>query len=81
LPVPVSATVWGDPAALSAIDSVAVNAAFEAGVNVTVAAQLAPAASVVPQVEVLVKSFEPVPVTLTDVIESDVAPALVMVTV
>ena len=51
-PVPLSVPVCGDPAALSATLTVALSAVAEPGVNVTAIAQLAPAASVAPQVVV-----------------------------
>jgi uncharacterized protein YabE (DUF348 family) len=49
-PVPLSATVCGEPVALSAMESEAVKLAAEAGVKVTETVQLAPAASELPQV-------------------------------
>ena len=50
VPVPVNATVCGEPVALSATETVAEKLAAEAGVNVTEMEQLAPAARELPQV-------------------------------
>ena len=50
VPVPLSATVCGEPGAVSATLRVALRAAAEAGLKATKTAQLAPAASEVPQV-------------------------------
>jgi hypothetical protein len=58
--------------------SVAENAAFEAGLKVTLMVQFAPAARLVPQVVVSLKSA--VPLSETDEIETAVLPALVTVT-
>jgi len=55
-PVPVSETGCGDPNALSATSSEADSAPTVNGLNVTVIAQLAPAAKLVPHVLVCVKS-------------------------
>jgi len=54
VPVPLSATLWGLPVGLSAIDKVAVvTGGLDCfAVNVTVIVQLAPAARLVPQVVV-----------------------------
>jgi len=76
--LPDSETVWGEPVALSAIDSVPVTEFLEVGVNFTVVAQLAPAASVVVQVVVSVK---PVPARVCEVIDKAAVPVFVMVTV
>jgi hypothetical protein len=56
VPVPLSATVCGEPVALSAIESVAAKLAAEVGVKVTETVQLAPAASELPQVLVSANS-------------------------
>lgn len=50
LPVPLSVTVWGEPAALSATDRMAENPAAEAGENVTEIVQVVSAARELPQV-------------------------------
>jgi hypothetical protein len=63
VPVPLNATtVWGEPAALSATESVAAKLAAEAGVKVMDMEQLALAASELPQVLVCAKSVGLVPV-------------------
>ena len=59
-PVPVSATVCGLPAAPSTSESVPVRAPVAVGVKLTATAQLAPAASVVPQLWAALKSPEAV---------------------
>src|SRR5580658_969896 len=64
-PVPLSPMVCGLPKALSAMDSLAVNAPTAAGVKVTEIVQLAPAASVAVQVLVWPKSAALVPVMVT----------------
>lgn len=48
--MPVTVTICGEPVALSATETVAAKLAAEAGMKVTEMEQLAPAASVVPQV-------------------------------
>ena len=60
-PVPDRDAVCGDPVALSATLSVAENVPLTGGVKLTLMAQLAAAASVVPQVVVKVKAEEAVP--------------------
>jgi len=84
VPVPLSATVCGEPAALSLIDSVPLLAGGLdcLGVNVTVMVQLAPAETLVPQVFVSVNSLGSV-VTLMPLPEkvSAIVPGLVKVTV
>jgi hypothetical protein len=55
-PVPVSETVWGLVLALSVIVRVPVRAPVVVGVKVTLTVQVAPGASVVPQVFVWAKS-------------------------
>lgn len=61
LPVPAKLTDCGDPAALSATSSVAVSAPDAAGLNFTDMVQLAPAATVAPQVVVFVNDDLSVP--------------------
>ena len=53
-PVPVRATFCGEPVALSATSRVAVKVPVAAGLKLTEMVQVAPAASVVPQVVVLI---------------------------
>jgi hypothetical protein len=62
VPVPLRATVCGEPVALSATESVAAKLVAEAGVKVTDMEQLALAASELPQVLVWAKSVGLVPV-------------------
>ena len=50
VPIPLRATVCGEPVALSAMESVAAKLVAEAGVNVTEIEQLVLAASELPQV-------------------------------
>jgi len=59
-PVPLSATVCGEPVALSLMVSVPVRVPPAVGVKVTETVQLPPAAKLVPQVLVSVKSPEAV---------------------
>jgi hypothetical protein len=79
-PVPLRSTFCVPPGALSAIVRLALRAPPAAGVKVTLAAQLAPTASVVPQVFVWEKSPAFVPVTLTLLMASKETPELVIVT-
>jgi len=79
--VPVSVVICGEPAALSATDSVAVKLATEAGEKVTEIAQLAPAASDSPQLLVWAKSTESVPVTVIPLMASPALPVFVRVAV
>ena len=81
VPVPEMATLCGELAALSVMVTEAVRAAVAVGVNLTLMAQLAPAATVVPHVLDWLKSPLLVPVTAMEVMESGVLPALVSVTV
>ena len=76
VPVPVSARVWGDPAALSAIDTLALKVAIEAGVKVTDRVQLEPAASDDPQVLVCVKLVAPAPAIVMALMVSGALPVL-----
>jgi hypothetical protein len=57
-PVPLSATVCGDPVALSVMFSVPVRPPAPVGANVTEIVQFAPAATLVPQLFVCAKSPE-----------------------
>ena len=81
VPVPVSATVCGEPAALSATLMLAVLAPAETGLNVTESVQLEPAASVVPQVLDNTKSSAWAPVTVMDENDNAALPLLATVTV
>jgi hypothetical protein len=83
--VPLNATVCGDPAALSVIVKLPDRLPAAAGVNVTVAVQLPPAATPLPkplpQVVVLLKSPELLPVIATEPIVNAAFPVLLSVTV
>jgi hypothetical protein len=68
IPVPLNAAVCGEPVALSAMDSVALRLPAEAGVNVTVMVQLAPAATELPQLLVWLKLLALAPVMVMPVI-------------
>jgi len=81
VPVPESATVCSDPAALSAIERVAAKLAAEAGVKVTEIEQLAPAASDVPQVLVCAKSDGLAPASVIPEIVSAALPVFLSVAV
>jgi hypothetical protein len=81
LPVPLSATVCGEPVALSATESVAAKLAAEAGVNVTEMEQLAFAASELPQVLVWAKSVGLVPVIEIPEIVNAALPVFLSMTV
>jgi hypothetical protein len=70
VPVPVSDTVWGLPGALSVTESEAVSVPAAMGVKVTLTVQLAPAATVLPQVLVWPKSPASAPVSPMLVIEA-----------
>jgi hypothetical protein len=74
-PVPLRAAVWGEPAALSVTVTEADRAPAACGVNVTEIMQLAPAATLVPQVFVWLKSAILVPVIATLVIDKAPEPA------
>jgi hypothetical protein len=63
VPVPLSATLCGEPAALSVMVIVAERAPATAGVNTTLSVQVLPAATVVPQLSVSAKLAASVPVT------------------
>ena len=82
VPVPLKVAVCGEPAALSATESVAEKVATDAGVKVIWIRQFAPAASVVPQALLpvaMAKSAALVPVTVMPVILSVALPELVSV--
>ena len=81
MPVPVSFTVWGLLEALSVIEREALLEPVAAGVKVTLIVQLAPAATLLPQVWVCAKSPGLDPVKLKPVILSVAVPLLVRVTV
>ena len=81
VPVPVSATVCGDPVALSATESMAEKLAAKAGVKLIEIEQLAPAASELPQVFVCAKSEGFAPPTLTLLIVSVALPVFLSVAV
>jgi hypothetical protein len=84
MPLPESATVCGEPAALSAIESVAAKLPAAAAVNVTLMLQEAPAASVLPHgvlPAVIAKSVAFVPVIEIPVIVNGAFPLFVRVTV
>ena len=75
-PTPVSATVCGDPVALSATERVALELAELVGEKVTEMLQNAPAASEVPQLLVCAKAAEPAPLSEMEVIVSGDPPVL-----
>ena len=81
VPVPLSATVCGEPVALSATESVAAKLAAEAGVKVTEMEQVAFAASELPQVLVWAKSVGFVPVIEIPEMVSAAVPVFLSVTV
>jgi hypothetical protein len=81
IPVPVKATVCGLPEALSVTDSDALREPVAVGLNVIENVQLAPTASVDPQVVVRVKSPEFVPEIDVLLIVILAVPVLVKVTV
>jgi hypothetical protein len=77
VPVPVSVELCGEPAALSATESVAVKLAADAGVKVTEIVHVPSAASVVPQVFAeMAKSVGLDPPSVTPVIVSAPLPGL-----
>jgi hypothetical protein len=80
VPVPVRAAVWGLPVALSVTVRVPVLAPVAVGLNVTLMAQLAPAARLVPQLLVCEKSALLVPVNVMLVRVNAAVPLLVSVT-
>jgi hypothetical protein len=80
VPVPVNDTVWGLPLALSVMERLAVRLFLFVGVKVTLRVQLDPAATLVPQVFVWLKSPLFVPVIVMLVMLSDAVPVLDKVT-
>jgi hypothetical protein len=76
-PLPLKATVCGDPAALSVIVSEPLRVPVAVGVNVTAIMQFAPAATDVPQVFVSAKS----PEAAIELIVRAACPLLVSVTI
>ena len=81
VPVPVRATVCGEPPALSAIDSEADSAPAAAGLNSTETVQLAPAARLVPQVVAdFTKELAEVPVMVSELSVSVAVPEFLTVT-
>jgi hypothetical protein len=80
VPVPLSATTCGDVAALSVISRFAVRLPVDPGVNTTPIVQLAPAATLAPQLLVTAKSEALVPLDAMDVIVKAADPLLVRVT-
>jgi len=81
VPIPLRATVWGLPEALSATESVPVSVPVALGVKVTEIVQLAPVAKLDPQVLVLMAKFVPVWTIVILVMETELAPVLVSVAV
>ena len=80
VPVPVKFTVCGLPVALSVMVRLAVRLPVAVGAKVTLIAQLAPAATELPQVVVSAKSPLLAPVIAILVTLNDTAPVLVNVT-
>jgi hypothetical protein len=80
-PVPVTVTLWGEPAALSAMATEADRAPASAGVKATEIVQLAPVAMLAAQVFVWLKSAAFVPVIATLLMDSAALPELEMVIV
>ena len=80
IPVPVRATVWGLPAALSATASTADLAPRANGVNRTLTVQLEPAARLVPHVVVREKSPALAPASEIEAIVRTALPVLLTVT-
>ena len=81
VPVPVRLTVWGLPVALSVRVTAAVRDPLAAGVKVTLIVQLAPAATLAPQLLDWAKSLALVPVTARLVRVKAALPVLLRVTV
>src|SRR5437870_4396548 len=80
-PLPLRLICCGLPAALSVIETAAVLEPVAVGLNVTLMAQLAPAATVLPQLLVWVKSPPLVPVMPMAEMVSGAVPEFVRVTV
>ena len=78
-PVPVRATVWGEPVALSAIETEAEREPEAAGLNVTLTVQEEPAASDEEHVEATGKSAMLAPVTPRDEMVSGAVPVFLTV--
>ena len=72
--MPVKFTMWGEPVALSAMATEANRLPAADGLKVTETVQLAPAATLTPQVLVWLKSAALVPVTATLVMDSAALP-------
>lgn len=81
VPVPLRATVCGEPEALSAIESVAAKLATEVGKNVTEIEQLVFTASELPQELVCAKSAAPVPPIVIPLMVSAALPVFLSVAV
>jgi hypothetical protein len=81
VPVPLRATLCGEPAALSVIESEAEKPAVDDGAKVTEMVQLAAAARDSPHVFVWLKLLEFVPVMAMPLILSEAWPVLLSVTV
>jgi hypothetical protein len=80
VPVPVRETVWGLPAALLVIERDALRVAATVGVKVTLMVQLAPAATLAPQVLVCAKSPGLAPVIVMPLMDSVELPVFDRVT-
>jgi hypothetical protein len=80
-PVPVRETVWGLPAASLVIVRVALRVAATVGVKVRLMVQLAPAATLAPQVLVCAKSPGLAPVIVMPLMDSAELPVFDRVTV
>lgn len=81
LPVPLSATLCGEPDALSAMLNAAVRAPAVLGENATEMVQLPATATLAPQVFVWLKLLAFVPVSAIEAIANEAVPVLVRVTV
>ena len=80
VPVPERLTDWGLPVALSVMAMVAARLPLAEGVKVTLMVQLAPAATLDPQLLVWEKSLALAPKTATLLMFKDALPELVRVT-
>jgi hypothetical protein len=78
-PVPLTPTVCGEPGALSATLRFAVSEPADFGAKVIVILQVAPTATLVPQVFVWLNELALAPVKVMPVIESEAVPELVSV--
>ena len=81
VPVPLRVTVWGEAAALSAMETIAEKFAGEAGVKVTEIEQLAPAARELPQVLVCAKPEASVPPSVTALMVNGALPVFLSVAI